>query len=93
MEVRSLPVKRKIIVFRFSTLIDYRQGNMFSPKISMLFKILKLSIEQIYFFKNPLNKIQKKIKNKEGSFLNNGKVINIFIEKIPSKIMMQVLQF
>lgn len=51
MEVRSLPVKRKIIVFRFSTLIDYRQGNMFSPKISMLFKILKLSIEQIYFFK------------------------------------------
>lgn len=93
MEVRSLPVKRKIIVFRFSTLIDSRQGNMFSPKISMLFKILKLSIEQIYFFKNPLNKIQKKIKNKEGSFLNNGKVINIFIEKIPSKIMMQVLQF
>ena len=92
MEVRSLPVKRKIIVFRFITLIDYRQDNMFSPKISMLFKILKLSIEQIYFF-NPLNKIQKKIKNKEGSFLNNGKVINILIEKIPSKIMMQVLQF
>lgn len=50
MEVRSLPVKRKIIVFRFITLIDYRQDNMFSPKISMLFKILKLSIEQIYFF-------------------------------------------